>query len=59
MQQQKTIYELQKKLEEKDEEFRTLKNKDKMDKVRSFKKKDKDNEIEIKEEKDEATTGSA
>jgi hypothetical protein len=64
LQQQKTIYELQKKLEEKDDELRLQKNKDKMDKVRSFKKKDTDTEIvsddnDIKEEEDEATTGSA
>ncbi len=59
--QQKTIYELQKKLEEKDEELTAQKNKDKMDKVRSFKKKDKsdDTEIASQEEEDEATTGSA
>jgi hypothetical protein len=59
LQQQKQIYELQKKLEEKDEELRSQKNKDKMDKVRSFKKKDKEENLEdIKEEEDEATTGS-
>lgn len=66
---QKTVYELQKKLEEKDDELREQKNKDKMDKVRSFKKKDieetiadnatVDNEENIKEEDNEATTGAA
>jgi len=57
---QKTVYELQKKLEEKDEELTAQKNKDKMDKVRSFKKKNKEEDLEnIKEEEDEATTGSA
>ncbi len=62
LQQQKQIYELQKKLEEKDEELREQKNKDKMEKVRAHRKinKEENNDVEdIKEEEDEATTGSA